>query len=228
MKQILVAGLGRFGETLALTLEEAGVEVIAVDNDSDHVEAVKDRVTHVAQLDSTDLNALKAIGAERVDAAVVAMGEDFEASVLTTAALRELGVKQVVARANTEREARILRLAGADRVLFVEQEMGQRLGKALVGSSVLDHIALAEGYAMIQWAIDDRLAGKTLGEAKLRTRHRVNVVAIKKREVTKAEDGSEQVREQLDPVPLPDYRFAPGDILVLVGKESDLEALTGA
>lgn len=228
MKQILVAGLGRFGEALALTLEEAGVEVIAVDNNSDHVEAVKDRVTHVAQLDSTDLNALKAIGAERVDAAVVAMGEDFEASVLTTAALRELGVKQVVARANTEREARILRLAGADRVLFVEQEMGQRLGKALVGSSVLDHIALAEGYAMIQWAIDDRVAGKTLGEAKLRTRHRVNVVAIKKREVTKAEDGSEQVREHLDPVPLPEYRFAAGDILVLVGKESDLKALTGA
>lgn len=228
MKQILVTGLGRFGEALALTLEEAGVEVIAVDNNSDHVEAVKDRVTHVAQLDSTDLNALKAIGAERVDAAVVAMGEDFEASVLTTAALRELGVKQIVARANTEREARILRLAGADRVLFVEQEMGQRLGKALVGSSVLDHIALAEGYAMIQWAIDDRLAGKTLGEAKLRTRHRVNVVAIKKREVTKAEDGSEQVREQLDPVPHPEYRLAAGDILVLVGKESDLEALTGA
>jgi len=228
MKQILVAGLGRFGEALALTLEEAGVEVIAVDNNSDHVEAVKDRVTHVAQLDSTDLNALKAIGAERVDAAVVAMGEDFEASVLTTAALRELGVKQVVARANTEREARILRLAGADRVLFVEQEMGQRLGKALVGSSVLDHIALAEGYAMIQWAIDDRVAGKTLGDAKLRTRHRVNVVAIKKREVTKAEDGSEQVREHLDPVPLPEYRFAAGDILVLVGKESDLKALTGA
>jgi len=228
MKQILVAGLGRFGEALALTLEEAGVEVIAVDNNSDHVEAVKDRVTHVAQLDSTDLNALKSIGAERVDAAVVAMGEDFEASVLTTAALRELGVKQVVARANTEREARILRLAGADRVLFVEQEMGQRLGKALVGSSVLDHIALAEGYAMIQWAIDDRVAGKTLGDAKLRTRHRVNVVAIKKREVTKAEDGSEQVREHLDPVPLPEYRFAAGDILVLVGKESDLKALTGA
>lgn len=228
MKQILVAGLGRFGEALALTLEEAGVEVIAVDTDPNHVEAVKDRVTHVAQLDSTDLNALKAMGAERVDAAVVAMGKDFEASVLTTAALKELGVKTIVARANTEREARILRLAGADRVVFVEQEMGHRLGKALVGDSVLDHIALAEGYAMIQWAIDQQLAGKTLGEAQLRTRHRVNVVAIKRREVTKAEDGSEQVREQLDPVPSPNYRFASGDILVLVGKESDLEALTGA
>ncbi|MCI0372812.1 MAG: TrkA family potassium uptake protein [candidate division NC10 bacterium] len=228
MKQILVAGLGRFGEALALTLEEAGVEVIAVDNNSDHVEAVKDRVTHVAQLDSTDLNALKAIGAERVDAAVVAMGEEFQVSVLTTAALKELGIKRIVARANTEREARILRLAGADQVLFVEQEMGQRLGKALVGDSVLDHIALAEGYAMIQWAIGEQLAGKTLGEVQLRSRYRVNVVAIKKREVTKAEDGTEQVREQLDPIPHPEYRFAPGDILVLVGKESDLKALTGA
>ncbi|HEV8661926.1 MAG TPA: TrkA family potassium uptake protein [Candidatus Methylomirabilis sp.] len=228
MKQILVAGLGRFGEALALTLEEAGVEVIAVDTDPNHVEAVKDRVTHVAQLDSTDLNALKAIGAEEVDAAVVAMGKDFEASVLTTAALKELGIKRIVVRANTAREARILRLAGADRVVFVEQEMGQRLGKALVGESVLDHIALAEGYAMIQWAIDERLTGKTLGESQLRTRHRVNVVAIKKREVTKGEDGSEQVRERLDPVPHPEYRFAPGDILVLVGKESDLEALTEA
>ncbi|HEU5393172.1 MAG TPA: TrkA C-terminal domain-containing protein, partial [Candidatus Methylomirabilis sp.] len=122
---------------------------------------------------------------------------------------------------------RILRLAGADRIVFVEQEMGQRLGKALVGDSVLDHIALAEGYAMIQWAIDERLAGKTLGEAQLRTRYRVNVVAIKRREVSRAEDGSEQVRERLDPVPHPEDRFAPGDILVLVGKESDLEALTG-
>jgi trk/ktr system potassium uptake protein len=135
MKQrFLVVGLGRFGAALAETLSARGVEVMALDADMGTIDAVKSRVAFAVQLDATDPEALRSVDASACAAAVVTMGEDFETSMLVVAALREAGVKRVIARAASARQARILTVIGADEVLELESEAGHRLGESLASA----------------------------------------------------------------------------------------------
>ncbi len=130
-QRVLVIGLGRFGTALALGLTDRGAEVVAVDSELEFVAAVKDRIGHALQLDSTDPAALQAVDVSSCKLAVVAMGEGFEAAVLTVAALKECGARRVLARARNPRQARILRAVGADETIEVESEVGRRLAETL-------------------------------------------------------------------------------------------------
>jgi len=226
MRRFLVIGLGRFGSVLAEALAQAGGEIIAVDERMELVEAVKDKVAYAAQLDSMEIESLKAIGAKDVDVAIIAIGEDFEASVLTTAILKELGVKEIIARASTDREKKILELVGATKAISIEAEMGKRLARALVAPSVLEYIELSEGYSMIQWEVDDRFVGKSLAEVGLRSKWGLNLVGTRQRVATASKEGKPQVVERMELVPRPDYVFQKGDVLVLVGQQKDLESFT--
>lgn len=132
MQRVVVVGLGKLGRAIARTLTEQKVDVIGIDLSMQLVQDASDEVAAAVQADATDLEAVEAAGARGASCALVAIGEDFEASVLTTAVLREVGIPKVVARANDEREARILRLVGATDIVFVEQEMGKRLAHSLV------------------------------------------------------------------------------------------------
>ena len=220
MKRFLVIGLGRFGRAVAEGLTEAGAEVIGLDENMTLVEAVRDRIAVAAQVDSVDPEALKAVGATEVDAAVVAIGENFEAEILTVAVLKELDIKEIVARAQTERERTILELVGATRVLFVELEMGRRLAKTLVATQVVDHVEIAEGISLIYWTADERVVGKTLGETELRSRWGLNLVAVKRARP----DGTESVAVMPDP----DFALMAGDVLLLVGADARIRAFTSA
>jgi trk system potassium uptake protein len=128
----LVVGLGRFGMAVAESLAEEGVEVVALDSSMELVEKVRDRVTFAAQLDATDPDALRAIDAHACQMATVAIGEAFEQAALVVAALKEVGVPHILARARTTRQGRILVAAGATEVIEVESELGKRLAKTLV------------------------------------------------------------------------------------------------
>src|SRR5690606_3969522 len=130
-KRVLVIGLGRFGSALAESLAENGSEVIAVDSDMAAVDALKRTVTHAMELDATDPVALRSVEAASCGVAVIAIGEAFEASALAVAALREVGVSQIVARARTPRHARILMAAGATHVIELEAQMGKAIGERL-------------------------------------------------------------------------------------------------
>jgi trk system potassium uptake protein TrkA len=218
MKRFLVIGLGRFGRAVAEGLTEAGAEVIGLDENMSLVEAVRDRLAVAAQVDSVDPEALTTVGAAEVDAAVVAIGENFEAEILTVAVLKELGIKEIVARAQTERERRILELVGATRVLFVELEMGRRLAKALAATHVVDHVEIAEGISLIHWTADERVVGKRLGETELRPRWGLNLVAVKR----SRPDGAESVAV----MPGPDFALMEGDVLLLVGSDARIRAFT--
>lgn len=220
MKHFLVIGLGRFGRAVAEGLTQAGAEVIGLDEDMSLVEAVRDRIAVAAQVDRADPEALKAVGAAEVDAAVVAIGENFEAEVLTVAALKELGIKEIVARARTERERKILELVGATRVLFVEMEMGDRLAKTLVATDVVDHVKIAEGISLIYWTADERVVGKTLAQTDLRSRWGLDLVAVKR---ARPEGG-----ESVTVVPDRDFSLLPGDVLLLVGADGRIKAFTEA
>lgn len=127
----LIIGLGRFGAALAESLSERGAEVIAVDTNMAEVEAVKRKVAYALELDATDPAALQSVDPLRCKAVIVAIGENFEATVLTLAALREVGVKEIVARARSAREARILLAVGATEIIELEAEMGRTYGHKL-------------------------------------------------------------------------------------------------
>jgi len=226
MKRFLVVGLGRFGVSLAETLFAEGAEVIAVDERASKVEDIKDRVTHAVQLDGTDFDALKSVGAEGVDAAIIAIGENLEASVVTTVILKELGLKEIIVRAYTEREKRILRLVGASRVIFVEQEMGRRFGKTYSQDAILDYVELSPSHSIVQWEAPEVLLGTSVAELGVNTgQGGIHLFAIKKEGSASGFSwGKEKEHLQFDPPP--DYTLEKDDILVLCGKNKELTRFT--
>lgn len=212
-KRVLVIGLGRFGRSIAEGIMEAGGEVFAVDITLARVEAVRDTVTVAAQIESVEAEALEAIGAVELDAAVVAIGEDFAAEVLAVALLKELGVEEIVARAQTDRERRILERVGATRVVMVEAEMGQRVARSLVASDVLDAVSLGNDTSIIFWTADGRVIGKRLEETELASRWHLHLVAIR--------TGDDKLE-----IPAADRRFRQGDVLLLMGADTRLASFT--
>ena len=223
MKRFLVIGLGRFGMSLAETLFSEGAEVIAVDSKLDRIDEVKEKVSLAVQLESTDPDALKSIGADRVDVAVVAIGENFEASVVTTAILKELGLKEIIVRAYTERERKILQLVGASRVIFVEDETGRRMAKTFCGNDILDFVELSSTHSIVQWEIPEGWAEKSLNDLGLQE---WNLILLAVKRPASAGFGWRGEGDRLEFHPSDDYRLAKMDILVLAGKNNELTRFT--
>lgn len=226
MKRFLVIGLGRFGMSLAETLYDEGGEVIAVDERADKVEEVKERVSHAVQLDGMDGDALKSIGAHEVDTAIIAIGENLEASVVTTVILKELGLSDIIVRAYTEREKRILHLVGASRVIFVEQEMGRRLGKTYSGNAILDYIELTPSHSIVQWEVAKSLIDTSLGELNITEKWGLNLFAIKKSDGASKTFAWRKDQDHLIFNPEDSYCIEEGDVLILVGKNKELTRFT--
>lgn len=176
--EILVVGLGRFGSALAYTLVEMGHEVLAVDADASRVQTHSGMLTHVVQADTTSERALRQLGAGDVSTAVVCIGTDVEASVLTTAALVDLGIRNLWAKAITEQHGRILQRVGAHHVVFPEAEMGTRVAHLVTGH-MLEYVALDDDFVISETAVPKEYVGMTLGEAGPRATFRVTVVCIK-------------------------------------------------
>jgi trk system potassium uptake protein TrkA len=176
--QILVVGLGRFGSAFAKEAVALGHEVLGTDTDAKVVQQHADEVTHVVQADATDVDALRQLGAGDFPVAIVAIGSDLEASILTTAALADVGVPTIWAKAVSESHGRILQRVGADHVVYPEGDMGRRVAHRVVGR-VLDWFQLDEDFAMVETAIPAELVGRSFGESGVRAKHGVTVVAIK-------------------------------------------------
>ncbi|EAX48189.1 TrkA-N domain protein [Thermosinus carboxydivorans Nor1] len=152
-KSFAVIGLGRFGTSVARTLSRLGYEVLAIDTEEERVQQVADEVTHTYIADTTDENSLKALGIRNFDVVVVAIGEDIQANVLTTLLLKDLGVKYIVAKARNELHGKMLAKIGADRVVYPERDMGQRVAHNLVSTNVLDYIELSPDLSLIEPAL---------------------------------------------------------------------------
>ena len=144
MRQFAIIGLGRFGFKIAEILAEKGAQVIAIDKNHTLVEKVGNIVTEALQLDSTDEVALRESGVKDVDVAVVSIGEDVESNILTTTILKNLGIKEIVSRANTKLHAQILKEVGATRVVFPEEDMGLRVANSIFAPGVLEYIELGQ------------------------------------------------------------------------------------
>lgn len=212
-RRVLVIGLGGFGTAIVETLWNGGeVEIVALDPSEDAVDGVKACTAAAYVGDGSDPRVLGDVGAADMDSAVVSFGEDFEASVLCVASLKHLGVPEIVARAATKRQADVLRVVGATRVLQLEREMGARIATELSTVCSSELLDFAHGYRVVPWVAHGSLVGKTLAEAALRNRYDVTVL------------GSGQGREvsggthSIVPV-TPDYRIKAGDTLMLVAEE---------
>jgi trk system potassium uptake protein TrkA len=224
-KRFGVIGLGRFGYTVATTLANSGAEVIAVDTDANVINEVSDVVSVAVCMNSVDKDGLLAHGMDKADAVVVAIGQNFEANLLTTSILKDMGVKKVVARAGTDVQKRILELIGADQVIFPEDAIGVRVAQSLLSSRIVDITSLFEGLSIAQVVVPKELVGKKIGEMKFRQKYKCNIVVIK-RKTDQSDISSEP--ERYNVLPEPEDRILMGDILVVVGTEKDIEKLASS
>jgi trk system potassium uptake protein TrkA len=175
---VLVVGLGRFGSAVALTMVERGREVLGVDASAERVQHFADRLTHAMQVDTTDEEAMRQIGAADFDQAVVAIGTDIESSVLTTVLLADLGVSEIWAKAISRDHGRILERIGAHHVVYPEADMGERVAH-LVSGAMLDYIKFDDGFALAKLEVTEPLGDGPLGELGLRARYGITVVGFR-------------------------------------------------
>ena len=218
MDRYAIIGLGRFGRRLAGQLTAAGAEIIAIDQDPEIIQQIRDDVTLALRMDSTDSRALVAQGINKVEVAVVAMGTQFEAAAMTTAVLKSLDIKRIIARATSSVRGHILRSVGAHEVIYPEDESAIHLARRLVHPHLLDPLQLAPGYSLIQLKAPSSFVGKNLRQLDLRNKYHINVAAIRR-------EAPDDQRHDFCVVPLPDEVISQGDTLIVLGGDSDLQAL---
>ncbi|HEX9758232.1 MAG TPA: TrkA family potassium uptake protein [Nitrospiria bacterium] len=225
MRQFAVIGLGRFGYSVAETLIKKGFEVLAIDIDEAKIESVSDFATYAVQCDATDEKALKAVSTQNVDVAVVSIGENIEASILIVMTLKELGVKEIIAKAVTPTQGKVLQNLGVNRVIYPERDAAIRLAHSLIAPNILEHLELSPGYSIIEIPIPSKLVGKRLKDSEVRTHFNVNIIAIRRMNARLVK-GKEVVEEEVNFNPSADETLHKEDILVVIGKEENLERIS--
>lgn len=177
-EEILVIGLGRFGRALARTLQELGHEVMGVDADAEKVQSATRDLPHVVQVDATDMEAMRELGANDFETAVVAIGTDTQASILATYVLVDMKIPRIWAKAITGSHGAILERVGAHRVVFPERDMGIRVAHTLTGRTI-DYLELDPHFALVETTVPREVAGRTLAKAEIRSRYGLTVVCVK-------------------------------------------------
>lgn len=206
---VAVIGLGRFGTSLALELVSGGHQVLGIDSDEKVVQSLAGQLTHVVAADTTDVETLKELGLADLDCAVVAIGADLEASILTTSLLLQLGVKQLWAKANSSAHGKILNQLGAHHVIFPEYEMGRRVAHMVTGES-LDYVQIDEDFVMVKVICPPSFNDQTLAELKIRSNYEVTVVAVNSGDGVYAPA-------------FPETKLNVGDLLVVAGRKQPLD-----
>lgn len=222
-KIFAVIGLGTFGAKVCEVLVQRGGKVIAIDREADLIEKVKDSVTQSILLDTTDETAMNRIPFADISVAIVAIGENIEASILTTAILKRLGIPYIVARAVTEIHHQVLRQVGADEVVNIEIEEGQRIAQRLISPEVLDRISVTDNISVAEVYVPKDFLGKTLEKLNLRNKMHVNIVAILRTTLSVDEEGN-PVKTDNAVFPDAGEMLQESDILLIVGKNTDLDA----
>lgn len=218
-----VIGLNKFGKKVAETLCGKGAHLIIIDQDERALERFKDiaGVTTI-EADATDEEALKNLGVENVDVAVVAMGTNVAASILVTTGLKTLGIREIIARARSQEQVRALKRVGATRVVFPEEDIAQRIAYSIIAPGVREFFEMAAHFDIILIDVPLGLIGKQLGELKLNEKFNVNVIAVKHKAIdeegTVREEGTAELARN-------EYVLRKKDILLVVGDEKNIEKL---
>jgi len=212
-RQFAVIGIGRFGASVAAKLYEMGYDVLAIDTSESRIDGIVDKVTHAVVADSTSETALKSLGISNFDVVIVAIGQDIQASILTTLVLKEMGVKQIVTKALTEQHGKVLQKIGADRIVFPERDMGIRVANNLAAANVLDFIELSPDFSIVEFIATAEMVGKSLKELDFRAKFGVNVLAIRTAD------------KNISVSPGASDRIQAGDLLIMVGENTSLQRM---
>ncbi len=204
-----VIGLGRFGTALAISLAEAGKEVIVVDRSESKVKEVRQYTEYAFVSDDLDMETLREIGIQNCDVVIVCIGEKIDISILTTMRVVELGVPKVIAKAISVEQGAVLKKIGAE-VVYPERDMALRLGKRLVSRNFLDYVSLDNSVEIRQIRVSDKIKGYSIEELGIRPKYNLNIIAIESGEITNIEV-------------LPGYRLQADDIMVVIGKVSNID-----
>ena len=210
--EFIIVGLGRFGTSLAMALTAYNHQVLAIDLDKKRVQQVAHLLPHVVQMDATDIDALREVGAESFDTGIICTGSVFEANLLATVNLRKLGVRRVISKARTVTQQEILQRVGADEVILPEHEAGVRLARRLAAIDFVDFLELSHDTGVVEIVAPEQLIGKSLMESQVRARYGISVIAIKRGNDVIVSPGANEVINE-------------NDILVVLGKISDCERL---
>ena len=225
-KVFAVFGLGTFGREVCQVLTEKGGKVIAVDNQPRHIEGIKNTVAQAYLLDSRDAEALNELPLADVDVAVVAIGENVEASLITAARLKNAGIPHIVARAVTDIHQQILKQIGVEEVINLEVDEGRRVASRLISPEVLETVAIAENFSIAEVSAGEKLAGKSVEKLDLRKRFNLNLLAVKRLSVNIDSLGNPVKNESILP-PESAGQLKEGDVLLLLGRNEDIENFRG-
>ena len=224
MERFAVIGLGRFGKKLAIALSISGAEVIAIDRDRTIIDQIRDQITHAVRLDSTDEDALRAQGVDKVDVAIVGMGAGgraFESAIMTVVSLKAMGVKKICARAQSLTAGQVFAAVGATEVIYPEIETAQRWAYKLIAPHVEEKIDFAPGFSLARITAPASFHDKTVMDLQLRQKYNANLVAIKRGE----SDEDAKSQKSVINVPTPKTVIYSGDVLMVVGSDEDLAKL---
>lgn len=210
--EFAVIGLGRFGSSLALQLVARGLTVLAIDRDRALVQSLADELTQVVAMDSTDEDALRALDVGSFDVVVVAIGTSFENNLMTTLALKNLGVKRIICKATNEKQRTVLLAIGANEVILPEQESARRLAQTLTMPLFVDQIAMGKRYNITELNVPASFVGQSLSECQLRQRYGVTLLAVEK-------DNNVVIS------PSAEYVFSASDRIAVVGTNEQIDSL---
>ncbi len=204
-----VIGLGRFGGSVCRELSVEGMDVLAIDIVEERVNEYKDIASHAVIADSTDEMALKELGIKNIDHVIVSIGDNIQASILTTVILNDLGIKKITVKAQNDYHEKILNKIGADQVVHPERDMGKRIAHSIISNNILDYLELSEDHSIVEVKASRQMIGKTLVDLDIRANYGCNVVAIKQ-------------GHHINVSPSADDALQENDILIVIGADKDI------
>nr|WP_295973166.1 TrkA family potassium uptake protein [uncultured Bacillus sp.] len=208
-KEFAVIGLGRFGGSICRTFAEEGMEVMAIDINENRVNEYSMIASHAVIGDSTDEKVLKGLGIRNFDHVIVAIGDDIQASILTTIILKELGVKNITAKAQNDYHEKVLLKIGADHVVHPERDMGRRIAHNMISNSVLDYLELSDEHSIVEIVANEKINGHSIIDLDIRAKFGITIVAIKRKdEIIVSPQASEVIHTN--------------DILIVIGADADI------
>lgn len=222
--QIAVIGLGAFGMALVKTLADEGADVIAIDNNMDHLDEIKNITTHTICFDATESKQLESHGITDVDIAVIAIGENFEPVVLITMELLKAGVKKVYARANSVTQEQILEKIGVTEIIHPERQVAERMGITLYRRGMTDLLELGDGLSVLEVDVPESMIDQKLVDLNLRERYGVNILTIKRPKTNEPDDAEDEEYHSIG-IPEGKTRLKAGDTLVVMGTKKDCEKM---
>lgn len=209
MKSVLIIGMGRMGRHLAHKLIQLGNDVMVVDKNAALIESLSDRFTDSSICDCTNEAVIRSLGVDNFDICFVTIGEDFQASLVVTSLLKKYHARKIIAKTNQDIQSDLLRIIGADEVIYPEVEVAEKLAVRCNANNIFDYIPMPGQYAIYEISILPQWVGKTVVEVDVRRKHQINIMAIKNGEETNVNFG-------------PDYRFRENDHIVVIGRSDEV------